>query len=271
MEQEAQTYKIIREELGMANILNTSNYKELSETEKVTLSKLDTFLNAYLIAVYPGDLIDSIKKHAKQIELLAKTECADVGKEYKAYFKNFPFYKSFTSYNELVKYYQTITKEVERQEECKMFIYARKSINEYNVSLKEHYKDYKDIAKAYSNYFSNVDLSWKEDVSVSKLQSVLDLQSNLKEFIEVRKQISNLDKEILATDKKAKNIIKLYSSYLNSQDLTWSQDVTKEKLTPVVEMQQALLNGLKQGNVEEIDKTVKAKGITTITEVLTLF
>lgn len=271
LEQEAQTYKTIRKELGLGDLLKISTYKDLSNLEKENVNKSDTFLYAYLAVIYPGSYIDTINNNATQIAVLAKTECADVGKEYKAYFKGFPFDKSFSSYNELMKYYQTITKEVERQEECKTFIHARKSINENNVSLKEHYKDYKDIAKDYSNYISNVDLSWNKDVSVGKLQGVLDLQNNLKEFVDVRKQITNHDKEILATGKKAKNVIKLYSSYLSSQDLTWSQDVTKEKLSPIVELQQALLNGLKQSNIEEIDKTVKAKKITTITEVLTLF
>lgn len=269
--QEAQTYKTIRKELGLGDILKISTYKDLSNIEKENINKSDTFLHTFQSVIYPGTYIDTINENAAQIAVLSKTECADVGKDYKSYFKGFSFNKLFTSYNELMKYYQTIAKEAERQEECKAFIHARKSINENNVSLKEHCKEYKDITKDYSNYISNVDLSWNKDVSVSKLQRVLDLQNNLKEFIDVRKQITNLDKEILTRGKKAKNIIKLYSSYLSSQDLTWSQDVTKEKLSPIVELQQALLNGLKQSNIEEIDKTVKAKKITTITGVLTLF
>ena len=270
-EVEAKTYYAIREELMMDKVFQKNSYKALSEADIAAKAKADTFVSVFYALVYKNDYTDSLKKNATELELMSKSECPDVGKAYASYFKSFPFSKSFISYNDLMKYYRTIMQEAKRQTECESFIQTRKTINENTASLKELFTDYKDISKTYSSYISTVDMSWDKEATVQKLQPILDQQKNLKDFINVRKQISSQDKEILASGKKAKNIVKLYTSYLGEQDFAWNQEVTKEKLATVIELQKALLKGLQLNNIEEIEKLVKKQKINSIHDVLKLF
>ena len=65
--------------------------------------------------------------------------------------------------------------------------------------------------------------------------------------------------------------MKIYSEYLNNQDLSWKPNEDIEKINPVITSQQKLINGLKLENIADIDKTVKKQKVTTLDEVLKLF
>lgn len=268
---EAQTYLDIRNDLKVARILEIKDYKNLSIGYKEYADKIPDFLAQFRRLVFKSDYEDSLRINASKIVELSKSDCKDVGKNYMDYFKGFPFGKSFSTYKELKGYQRVVDGEFERQKECIQFIIARISINTKNEILKKSYSKFKDIAKVYENHFSTVDLTWNKDVTCEKLTPVVKMQNDLTDFIAVRDQIVDNDNLILISGKKSKNIVKLYSSYLSSQDLTWNPGTTKEKLNSVVEMQQRVLRGLRLPNIADLDKRVKKQKISTLEEVVKLF
>lgn len=268
---EAQSYLNIRSDLKVARILEIKDYKNLSGGYKEYMDRIPDFLAQFRRLVFKSEYEDSLRINASKIAELSKSECKDVGKNYTDYFKEFPFNKSFSTYQDLKKYQQMVDDEFERQKECVQYIITRISINTKNEILKQSYSKFKDIAKVYEKHFSTIDLTWNKDVTCEKLSPVIKMQNELTDFIDVRNQIVDQNNRILISGKKAKNILKLYSSYLSSQDLAWNPGTTKEKLNSVVETQQKVLQGLNLPNIAELNKNVKIQKISTLEDVLKLF
>lgn len=268
---EAQSYLNIRSDLKVARILEIKDYKNLSGGYKDYMDRIPDFFAQFRRLVFKSEYEDSLRINASKIAELSKSECKDVGKNYTDYFKEFPFNKSFSTYQDLKRYQQIVDDEFERQKECVQYIITRISINTKNEILKQSYSKFKDIAKVYEKHFPTIDLTWNKDVTCEKLSPVIKMQNELTVFIEVRNQIVDQNNRILISGKKAKNILKLYSTYLSSQDLAWSPEATKEKLNSVVETQQKVLQGLNLPNIAELNKKVKKQKISTLEGVLKLF
>ncbi len=268
---EAQSYLNIRSDLKVARILEIKDYKNLSGGYKEYLDRIPVFFAQFRRLVFKSEYEDSLRINASKIAELSKSECKDVGKNYTDYFKEFPFNKSFSTYQDLKKYQQMVDDEFERQKECVQYIITRISINTKNEILKQSYSKFKDIAKVYEKHFPTIDLTWNKDVTCEKLSPVIKMQNELTDFIDVRNQIVDQNNRILISGKKAKNILKLYSSYLGSQDLAWNPGTTKEKLNSVLETQQKVLQGLNLPNIAELNKNVKKQKISTLEGVLKLF
>ena len=157
------------------------------------------------------------------------------------------------------------------QNEVLDFIAERQKISDADVRINKEGSLFTDVISNYKAFMAQADLSWKAGETKGKLLSIIGQQEKCLSFVSGRKQISEFDNEIMSLGKKTKNIVKIYSEYLNNQDLSWKPNEDIEKINPVITSQQKLINGLKLENIADIDKTVKKQKLTTLDEVLKLF
>ena len=157
------------------------------------------------------------------------------------------------------------------QNEVLDFIAERQKISDADVRINKEGSLFTDVISNYKAFMAQADLSWKAGETKGKLLSIIGQQEKCLSFVSGRKQISEFDNEIMSLGKKTKNIVKIYSEYLNNQDLSWKPNEDIEKINPVITSQQKLINGLKLENIADIDKTVKKQKVTTLDEVLKLF
>lgn len=160
---------------------------------------------------------------------------------------------------------------INTQDDVLGFIAERQKISENDAKINSEGGSFDNVISNYKAFMAQADLSWKAGETKGKLLSIIGQQEKCLSFVSGRKQISEFDNEIMSLGKKTKNIVKIYSEYLNNQDLSWKPNEDIEKINPVITSQQKLINGLKLENIADIDKTVKKQKVTTLDEVLKLF
>ena len=120
-------------------------------------------------------------------------------------------------------------------------------------------KDYADVVKAYSSYSKgyNVAISSDTNESYKRLNELMAVQDNCANFIDLRKVITENNDKLL-NNKSAKNIVKVYSTFMKSADLAWTSDSNCcDKLQKVIDIQKQFLTAVSSSNVAELDEKIK--------------
>ena len=281
-EQGQYTYLRIFDELKIVNYINQTKWsiekfvkehEDLQLLDKALSLKTDTILEFYSIfkkLIFFDNYIDSIHITSKTIKEQANNGCKDVRTTFSRIYKGIPFSRRFYSFAELKEYNQTISEFVEDQERCMEFIKTRQKILSTNDSLEVAYSSYKDIVKAYKQYYEQVDLSWNKGITKDKLQPVIETQQRLAKFVVARNKIASNHSIILQKSKNAPYIKKVYVNFMKNSDLYWTSTVTAEKLSSVIDMQEKFIIGLDNPNLKTINKNCNKKKINDMTEIINL-
>ena len=153
--------------------------------------------------------------------------------------------ESFVSYYNMQHFYQR-------------FIELRKSFAQKNVQINQN-KQHEDVLNLYNDFVRDYDLSISQDTTESRnrLLSIIKTQDACLMFISLRDEIVN-NNNLLPNNKTAKNIVKVYDTFMKSADLTWTPDLNCcDKLRKVIDIQNQLLTAIKAPNADELDKRVK--------------
>ena len=116
-----------------------------------------------------------------------------------------------------------------------------------------------DVASSYSKSHKNFDLKVSKNlkVTIGQLTRVVNIQRSCLSFIDDRIAIAEIDAKI-SNYKSAKNILKVYSNYMKSADLSWTPDLNcSDKLRKVIDIQKQILAVVNAPNATELDHKVK--------------
>lgn len=240
------------------NCANFSSPKDFSKYY-ATLSSFateqnifDSIINQYSIIIQGANKI---------------TEFGDeeITNAYKSCAKKFPISEDFkTSLNNL-----TIL-----QEKQTKYIHFGELKNKYKLNkdkiTNECVKPFEDIAESFITFEKDYNLSAYGDIDkqIKALNKFIVYQDSCLEFINTRKEIENNNNNILSQAKSYPNIIKIYSAYFESQDLSWA--FSTEKLINVIDVQKSIQKILSNDNAKEYERQVKKSKEKDINFVLNL-
>ena len=132
-----------------------------------------------------------------------------------------------------------------------------------------------DVVVAYSKYHEYQQLDKIENTSKkdrNKLKEVVKTQKQCLEFIELRKQINANNDVILGYASQYKNVVKLYSAYFKTLDLSWNvAENAKEKLEEVISIQDELKQNLASEYASIFNKAVAKEKILDLKSALECF
>ena len=229
--------------VGVEEINNVNEIKKKADSYIQMLKELMT-LTKYRKAI--SDLNDVI--------MVASEPFSDIAKSYTDFRAandlkvTHDFQKStesFVSYYNMQHFYQR-------------FIELRKSFAQKNVQINQN-KQHEDVLNLYNDFVRDYDLSISQDTTESRnrLLSIIKTQDACLMFISLRDEIVN-NNNLLPNNKTAKNIVKVYDTFMKSADLTWTPDLNCcDKLRKVIDIQNQLLTAIKAPNADELDKRVK--------------
>ena len=93
--------------------------------------------------------------------------------------------------------------------------------------------------------------------SYQRLNSLMALQDSCLTFLDLRKNITANNNELLGK-KACKNILKVYASYMKTADLSWTSDPNCcDKLRKVIITQKKLLAAANSSNAAQLDQKIK--------------
>ncbi len=132
-----------------------------------------------------------------------------------------------------------------------------------------------DVIQPFGQYINGVDTAISSDylATEKRLLQILDTEKACLAFIKNRKLIVSQDQKIRETC-SYKSLLKAYTSYMDKdeglkEELAWNIGKTDKNLTPIIDMQRGILDGLDKGKGEEYEQRVKAFKKTSIREMFT--
>jgi hypothetical protein len=127
------------------------------------------------------------------------------------------------------------------QEGVVKFIDILDQIQKGDADITSMCGDNKDVIKAYSAYARTRDLAWSPDWSLEKLDEYVAVQIRVSEFLDKLAEIEEVDAEITSKCDDKKDVLKAYSTYAETRDLSWSPGWSLEKLEGYVAVQKKCL------------------------------
>ncbi len=202
------------------------------------------------------DLQQMIENNKNKIIEQAGKDYSDVVKSYNSEHKDYNL-KVSDDLKETISRLNNFTK---IQHGYMKFIDLRGLVaNKHKQIMDKCSKDYADVAKAYSSYLKgyNVAISSDTNESYKRLNDLMTVQDNCANFIDLRKVITENNSK-LSNNKSAKNIVKVYSTYMKSVDLTWtSESNCCDKLQKAIDIQKQFQTAVSSSNAAELDLKVK--------------
>ena len=202
------------------------------------------------------ELQQTIENNKNKINEQAGKDYSDVAKSYNSKHKDYNL-KVSDNLKETKSRLNNFTK---IQHGYMKFIDLRGSVAKKQKQIMDKCgKDYADVAKAYLSYMQgyNVAISSDTNESYKRLIDLMAVQDNCMNFIDLRKVITENNDKLL-NNKSAKNIVKVYSTYMKSADLAWTSDSNCcNKLQKVIDIQRQFLTAVTSSNAAELDQKVK--------------
>ena len=202
------------------------------------------------------ELQKSIETNKNTIGIQAGSECPDVTKTYNAFHKS----SNLKVSDDLQETIARLKKVIDVQQSYLKFIGLRKQvIAKQNQIENKCGKEYSDVAKSYESFLKDYDLSMSSDSTESyqRLNSLMALQDSCLTFLDLRKNITANNNELLGK-KACKNILKVYASYMKTADLSWTSDPNCcDKLRKVIITQKKLLAAANSSNAAQLDQKIK--------------
>jgi hypothetical protein len=246
---------------GLDNKIDSNNkkFKELSSAEfKDGYKAYNTYLKEeYKLTINHSDLKSSINERNKILALQdttllfidklvainkgdneVKLKCGDhndILKAYSAYAKTRDLTWSPNLNLEKIEGYIVV------QEGVVKFIDILDQIQKGDADITSMCGDNKDVIKAYSAYARTRDLAWSPDWSLEKLDEYVAVQIRVSEFLDKLAEIEEVDAEITSKCDDKKDVLKAYSTYAETRDLSWSPGWSLEKLEGYVAVQKKCL------------------------------
>lgn len=202
------------------------------------------------------DLQSSIASTKTKIEELAGKDLPDIIKTYNDYHKSCNF-KVTDDLNETIA---SLTKITNVQQSYITFIGLRKQVLDKQNQIKAKCdKECSDVAKSFESFLKeyNVTMSSDSIESYKRIQNLMTFQDSCLSFLNLRNIIS-ANNNLLLSNKTSKNILKVYSTYIKSADLSWTPDLNcNDKLRKVINIQDQFLTAVKSPNSSELDAKIK--------------
>lgn len=120
------------------------------------------------------------------------------------------------------------------------YVAVQKEILEFDAKLNEiqvgdqeissRCADKKELVKAYSTYAKARNLSWTPGSGSGKLDEYIVVQQRVLEFDAMLNEIFAGDEQITLMSDDKKDILKAYTAYAKTRDLSWTPDWSPEKL-----------------------------------------
>ena len=117
-------------------------------------------------------------------------------------------------------------------------------IQNYDVEINSKCAARKDILKAYAAYAKSRDLSWTQDWPASRLDEYVAVQKGVLEFDAKLNEIQAGDEEISSRCALKKDLIKAYTAYAKTRDLSWTPNCSLDKLDECLAVQKRCLEFL---------------------------
>ena len=147
------------------------------------------------------------------------------------------------------------------------FICKLDTINlQHNNIVHKTDEEYQKVEKAYSKYMKKADINWTPEVSIEKLDSVIYVQNQTLEFINLRNKINENHKEILRESGVYLYIRHAYEEYIKNADVAWTKDVDLAKLEEIITLQDSCKALLKRSDIKQINKSARKNKISDLRE-----
>lgn len=133
-----------------------------------------------------------------------------------------------------------------------------------NILEKLQSKLYPDISKSYKSYKKTLDISLdknKFSTVKDRLKQCINVQKECLNFLDLRKQIIDKDKQIKANASQCNDVLKLYNSKIKEADIQWQSNVSTEKLQKVLLMQDSIVAFMGLRNLI-FDKDIQVKSLS---------
>lgn len=255
--------------------LNSKKAKDCTDEDLSNAQQIIKFANSFYENVVDGTMIKKIQNNYSQIEQACGKEYADVFKAYGTIYKAYNLAPSFSTFEEYDTYLSKLNGIMVEQNNCLRFIQLRTQATQNATKIVEASgKEYADVSKAYTDFDKTYDVSFVQDTASNwgKMEKLFSIQNNCMNFIELRKQISNLNNDILAQGKNCKNIVKVYSTYFKGIDLSWTSDENAaQKLQTIISNQEVFKKAMTGGNAKDLDnqvKKMKDKSLNAVLDVI---
>ena len=131
-----------------------------------------------------------------------------------------------------------------------------------------------DVVSAYAKYHKSCDFEVNDNTTdaINRLNEVVKNQNQCFEFIELRKQININDVAILGYASQCKNIVKFYSTYFKSLDLSWNTtENAKDKLLEIIATQDELKQDLSSEYASLLENAIIIEKIKDLKSTLECF
>lgn len=171
------------------------------------------------------------------------------------------------AYNKYIKGYnfvwtidaslQTIIDVEKTLDNCIAFIEEVQKVNTNHETITQEAAMFKDIQKSYQAYYKSLDLVWAPEKDTQALLDIQKKQSNCIAFIVERKNIADNENTIISLGSKAKNILKAYQSHMKGVDVSWTTEVSLQKLLDIQDTQKTFINALNSSAVHDLDNKIK--------------
>ena len=202
------------------------------------------------------DLQQLIENNKNKINEQAGKDYSDVAKSYNAKHKDYNL-KVSDNLKETISRLNDFTK---IQQGYMKFIDLRGDVAKKQSQIVEKCgKEYADVIKSYSSFMKEYDVAISSDITESykRLNDLMIVQDTCLSFIDLRKDITENDNKLL-NNKTAKNIVKVYSTYMKSADLAWTSNSNScDKLRNVIDIQKQFLTAITAYNAADLDRKIK--------------
>lgn len=191
------------------------------------------------------------------------THHKEVLNEYKKFIKHTDFDWSIDADAKMLDSILTI------QEKTLEFISKRDTITrQHNNIIHNTDDEYPKVEKAYSKYMKKADINWTPEVSIEKLDSVIYVQNQTLEFINLRNQIDKNHKEILRESGIYLHVRHVYEESIKNADVAWTHDVNLAKLEEIITLQDSCKALLKRSDIKQINKSARKNKISDLRELV---
>ena len=154
------------------------------------------------------------------------------------------------------------------QDRFMIFVKKTEEIQQYDDKIVSMTADKKDVKKAFLAHAKTRDLSWSPNWSQEKIDGYILVQKKCLEFNELRNCINNNTTKINSFKSSAPTIVKAYTTYVSTCDLTWKPDVDFAVANSLIEIQERCIAALNKQGVSDVDKKVKKQKMTNLLEIL---